>query len=356
MDFVGKLKEVKEKFDRINQELSAPEVMSNQSKLIKLSKERSDLSEIVKAYEKYMSIVNNIEGNQEVIDAGEDDELVEMASDELETLKEEKAKFEEKIRLMLIPKDPDDDKDVIVEVRAGTGGDEAGLFANDLFRMYSRFAELKGWKEEIIDINDSGMGGIKEAVFSLSGKGVYGDLKFESGVHRVQRVPATEASGRVHTSAASVVVMPEAEDVQVEIDPNELRIDVYRAGGAGGQNVNKVETAIRITHIPTGIVVQCQDERSQLKNRQKAMKVLKTRLYDAKQQEQTDEIAAQRKSVVKSGDRSDKIRTYNFPQNRVTDHRIGLTLYSLSTIMEGDLYDLIEKMKIADTTEKLKAN
>jgi peptide chain release factor 1 len=329
--------------------------MSNQSKLIKLSKERSDLSEIVTAYENYMSVVSNLQGNQEIIDAGEDDELAEMAKEEQVLLKEKKRELEEKIKMMLIPRDPDDDKDVIVEVRAGTGGDEAGLFAGELFRMYSRFAELKGWKEELIDLNESGMGGIKEVVFSLIGKGVYGDLKFESGVHRVQRVPATEGSGRVHTSAASVVVMPEVEDVQVEIDPSELRIDVYRSGGAGGQNVNKVETAIRITHIPTGIVVQCQDERSQLKNRQKALKVLKTRLHNAKQQEQTDEIAAQRKSIVKSGDRSDKIRTYNFPQNRVTDHRIGLTLYSLHNIIEGDLYELVEKLKIADTTEKLKS-
>jgi peptide chain release factor 1 len=221
--------------------------------------------------------------------------------------------------------------------------------------MYTRFAELKGWKVEILDINYSGMGGIKEAVFSLSGTDIYGDMKFESGVHRVQRVPATEASGRVHTSAASVVVMPEAEDVEVEIDMSDVRVDTYRASGAGGQHVNKTDSAIRMTHIPTGIVVQCQDERSQLKNRQKALKLLKTKLFDIKLQEQTSEISETRKSVVKSGDRSDKIRTYNYPQNRVTDHRIGLTLYSLSQIMEGELFELIEKMKIADRTEKLKA-
>ncbi len=354
MEFIHKLKEVKNKFDKINEQLSNPEILSDQEKIIKLSKERSSLEEIVQAYNSYDSILKNIAGNKEIIDASDDEELTEMAQTELDDLETEKEKLEEKIKLLLIPKDPNDDKDVIMEIRAGTGGDEAGLFAADLLRMYSRFAEYRGWKQEMIDISESGMGGIKEAVFSITGKGAFGDLKFESGVHRVQRVPATEASGRVHTSAASVVVMPEAEDVQIDIDQNDLRIDVYRSGGAGGQNVNKVETAIRITHLPTGMVVQCQDERSQLKNRQKAMKVLKARLYDLKLQEQNQEIAAQRKSMVKSGDRSDKIRTYNFPQNRVTDHRISLTLYNLSETMEGDLNELIEKIKIADRTEKLK--
>lgn len=355
MDFINKLKSLKDKYNSINDQLADPDNMNDQEKLISLSKQRSELSEIVEAYDDYQTLTNNISGNHEVIDSTEDPELKEMAEAELDELNREKEELEEKIKLLLIPKDPNDTKDVIVEIRAGTGGEEAGLFAGDLFRMYTRFAEIKGWRQEIIDVNDSGMG-IKEAVFSLSANGVYGDLKFENGVHRVQRVPATEASGRVHTSAASVVVMPEAEEVEVDVDPGELRIDVYRAGGAGGQNVNKVETAIRITHIPTGMVVQCQDERSQLKNRQKAMKVLKTRLYDLKLQEQSSEIAAQRKSVVKSGDRSDKIRTYNFPQNRVTDHRIGVTLYNLSNIMEGDLSELIEKLKMADKTEKLKAD
>jgi peptide chain release factor 1 len=277
-----------------------------------------------------------------------------MAKLELEELEQRKLELEDEIKFLLIPKDPNDDKDIILEVRAGTGGEEAGLFAGDLLRMYTRYVEVMGWKHELMDLSEAGMGGVKEAVMAIRGDGIYGKMKFESGVHRVQRVPATEASGRVHTSAASVVVMPEVEDVELDIDPGDLRIDVYRSGGAGGQNVNKVETAIRITHIPTGLVVQCQDERSQLKNRIKAMKVLQSRLYDKMQSEQNSEVAAARKSMVKSGDRSDKIRTYNYPQNRVTDHRIGLTLYNLSNIMEGDLSELIEKLRIAERTELLK--
>jgi peptide chain release factor 1 len=353
MEFIDKLRSVKEKFDKINDQLADPDIANKQDRLIALSKERSELLDVVEAYEKYIAIVENIKGNEEIIASGEDKELSEMAEAELESLKNEKLQLEEDIKLLLIPKDPNDTKNVIVEVRAGTGGDEAGLFASDLYRMYSRYAETKGWNKEVIDVSESGMGGIKEVVFSLSGQGVYGEMKFENGVHRVQRVPATEAQGRVHTSAASVVVMPEVEDVQLDIDPNDIRVDVYRSGGAGGQNVNKVETAIRLTHLPTGLVVQCQDERSQLKNRQKAMKVLMSRLFDLKQKEQSSEIAAQRKSIVGSGDRSDKIRTYNFPQNRVTDHRIGLTLYNLSNIIEGDLSELIQQLKVAERTERL---
>lgn len=355
MDYLEKLKDIKEKFDNIEKQLSDPETASDQNKIIELSKKRSELSDIVDAYKKYSKLLKNIDGNNDIINNSDEDELVELAEMELEDLEAQKEEMEEEIKLLLIPKDPDDTKNVIVEVRAGTGGDEAGIFANDLFRMYARYAELKGWKLEVMDINESTMGGIKEVIFGLSGNEIYGDLKFESGVHRVQRVPLTEASGRVHTSAASVVVMPEAEDVEIELDMNDVRVDTYRASGAGGQHVNKTDSAIRMTHIPTGIVVQCQDERSQIKNRQKALKILKTRLYDKKVQEKTSEISETRKSVVKRGDRSDKIRTYNYPQNRVTDHRIGLTLYDLASIMEGNMDELIEKMKIADRTEKLKA-
>lgn len=355
MELYEKLKEVKAKFDRINEQLADPANLNDQEKLIKLSKERSHLVDIVEAYDEYKTVINNLNENKEILETSKDKELIEFAESETEDLELKKEDLEEKIKFLLIPKDPDDDKPAIMEIRAGTGGDEAGLFAADLLRMYTRYAEIKGWRYELIDINEGAMGAVKEAVLNITGIGVYGNLKFESGVHRVQRVPETEASGRVHTSAASVVVLPEAEDVEVDVDPNDIRVDVYRSGGAGGQNVNKVETAIRLTHIPTGIVVQCQDERSQLKNRQKAMKVLKARLYDMKLQEHNSNIAQQRKTIVKSGDRSDKIRTYNFPQNRVTDHRIGLTLYNLSEIMEGDIDGLIEKIKIADRTEKLKA-
>ncbi|MGE5806025.1 MAG: peptide chain release factor 1 [Ignavibacteria bacterium] len=356
MDLLLKLEKIKTRYDQINQQLSDPELMNNRDKIISLSKERSDLSEIVQEYEEYAELIKNIEGNKEIIATSREKELVELAENELKDLELSKEKLEEEIKIILLPKDPNDNKDVIMEIRAGTGGEEAALFAGDLFRMYSRYSEIKGWKNELIDISDTGLGGIKEAVFSISGDSVYSNLKFESGVHRVQRVPETEGSGRVHTSAASVAVLPEAEDVQVEINPNDLRIDIFRSGGAGGQNVNKVETAVRITHIPTGIVVQCQDERSQLKNRQKAMKVLRARLYDLKMKEQTDNISAQRKNMVGSGDRSDKIRTYNYPQNRVTDHRIGLTLYNLANIMEGEIDELIEHLKIADRTEKLQSN
>jgi peptide chain release factor 1 len=356
MNLLEKLRKIKDRFDQVNEELSDPANQSNREKIIHLSKERINLSEIVFAYEKYKLLISNIDGNREIIDTSSDRELVEMANSELKELALKKESMEEEIKVLLTPKDPNDDKNVIMEIRAGTGGEEAALFAGDLFRMYSRFAEVRGWKIELVDISDTGLGGIKEVVLSVSGENVFGDLKYESGVHRVQRVPETEGSGRVHTSAATVAVLPEVEDVQVDINPSDLKIDVFRSGGAGGQNVNKVETAIRITHLPTGLVVQCQDERSQLKNRQKAMKVLRARLFDIKVKQQNDEISAKRKNMVGSGDRSDKIRTYNFPQNRVTDHRIGLTLYSLSNIIEGDLSELIEKLKIADRTEKLQAN
>jgi peptide chain release factor 1 len=356
MNIYEKLREIKDKFTKITEQLSDADVIKDQSKFIKLSKQRSELEDVVNAFDEYDRLLKQIADNEELIKIGDDPEITAMAEEELKELKQNEKKMSEEIKFLLVPKDPNDDKNVIVEIRAGTGGDEAGIFAADLFRMYSRFAELKGWRQEIIDISEiGGLGGIKEVVFNLSGTGVYADMKYESGVHRVQRVPLTEANGRVHTSAASVAILPEVEDVQVDIDPNDLRIDVYRSGGAGGQNVNKVETAIRITHLPTGLVVQCQDERSQLKNRQKAMKVLQARLYDLKQQEQTKEITEQRRTMVKSGDRSDKIRTYNFPQNRVTDHRIGLTLYNLANIIEGDLTELIEKLKLADKTEKLNA-
>lgn len=354
MEILEKLEKIKDRFERINHQISDPEFVNDREKMISVSKERSELQPIINTYDKYVEILHNISGNKELMDSG-DKELASLAELELDELEEQKNKCEEELKYLLLPRDPNDNRNAIMEIRAGTGGEEAGLFAGDLFRMYSRYAETKGWKIELIDINETGIGGIKEVVFAISGNEIFGTLKWESGVHRVQRVPATETNGRVHTSAASVAVLPEVEDVQIDINPNDLRIDIYRSGGAGGQNVNKVETAVRLTHIPTGLVVQCQDERSQLKNRQKAMKVLKARLYDLELQKQSAEHAAKRKTMVKSGDRSDKIRTYNYPQNRITDHRIGLTLYNLSTIMEGDLDHLIEQLKLADITEKLQA-
>lgn len=355
MSFIDKLEKIKQRYEQINKLFIEPEYLNNHDKIIALNKEKSEIEEIVLAYEKYLKISKEIQDNKELIENSNDKEIVELALAELEELKESLIKAEEELKSLLLPKDPNDDKNVIVEIRAGTGGEEAALFANDLFRMYIRYAEMKGWKYELIDLNETGLGGLKEVIFSVSGANVYGNLKYESGVHRVQRVPETEASGRVHTSAASVAVLPEVEDVEIEINPNDLKIDIFRSGGAGGQNVNKVETAVRITHIPTGIVVQCQDERSQLKNRQKAMKVLKARLYDMEMSKKLNEISVQRKLMVRSGDRSEKIRTYNFPQNRITDHRIGLTLYNLSEIIEGNLDELIEQIKLADRAEKLQS-
>jgi peptide chain release factor 1 len=356
MELINKLQRIKGRFDQINEQLSDPAFMNDRDKIVSLSRERSDLIGIMNAYEEYSKVLKNIKELIDIIHSGTDKELTLIAESEINDLEERRDKLEEDIKILLLPKDPNDNKSIIMEIRAGTGGEEAALFARDLFRMYSRYAEFKGWRTELVDLSNTGLGGIKEVVFSINGDNVYSELKFESGVHRVQRVPETEGSGRVHTSAASIAVLPEAEDVQIDINPNDLRIDIFRSGGAGGQNVNKVETAVRITHIPTGLVVQCQDERSQLKNKQKAMKVLRARLYDAKLNEQNQEISAVRKLMVKSGDRSDKIRTYNYPQNRVTDHRIGLTLYNLSKIMEGDISELIEHLKIADRTEKLQAS
>jgi peptide chain release factor 1 len=341
-----KLEKVKQRYNEIAELLNKPDAMNDQKEFIKLSKEYSDLTEIINTYDEYINAKEEAEKNKQLLYETNEAEMKELAS-KIETL-------ETKLKELLAPKDPNDAKNAIMEIRAGTGGEEAALFAADLYRMYTRYFETKGWKLDIITFNESsGLGGLKEVIAEVNGKDVYGTLKYESGVHRVQRVPQTEAQGRVHTSAASVAVLPEAEEVDIDINQSDLKIDVYRSGGAGGQNVNKVETAIRITHIPTGVVVTCQDERSQLKNKQKAMKILRSRLLEAEIEKQDKAVSDKRKAMVRSGDRSDKIRTYNFPQNRVTDHRIGLTLYNLSQIIDGDLDELIEKLKIADRAEKL---
>jgi len=350
-----KLDHIVHRVQEIQELLSDPAIVTDQKRFRELGKELRTLEPIVEAYRKYKKVKGDFEGSKELLASASDPEMKAMAQEEYDALRVEIAELEEELKLLLVPQDPNDSKNFMMEIRAGTGGEEAALFAADLYRMYTRFAERKGWRVDLMDWNETGKGGFKEVVFSVSGEGAYGLMKFESGVHRVQRVPQTEAQGRVHTSAASVVVLPEVEDVEVEINPADLQIDTYRSGGKGGQNVNKVETAVRITHKPTGIVVACQQERSQFQNRDRAMRMLRAKLYEIKMNEQNASIAAQRKSMIKSGDRSDKIRTYNFPQNRVTDHRIGLTLYNLSAIIDGDLDELIEQLRLADRAEKLQA-
>ena len=349
-----KLIEIETRFENINSELSDPGIMSDIENYTKLSKEQSELEPLVKTIREYKSILKNIKDDEELLKEDIEIELRKMAEVELEELKSSLDEIEEKLKVMLIPKDPQDNKNIIMEIRAGTGCDEAGLFAGDLFRMYSRYCERKGWKIEILNSNPQGIGGFKEIVFSINGTDVYSMLKFEGGVHRVQRIPTTESGGRIHASAASVAVLPEAEEVDVAIDPKEIRIDLFRASGPGGQSVNKVESAVRITHIPKNIVVSCQDEKSQHKNRTKAMKILRARLLAKKQEEEMAKRVAARRAMVSSGDRSVKIRTLNYHQIRVTDHRINLNIYKLEMILDGDLDALIEEMQIAYQTEQLK--
>ena len=349
-----KLDFILEKYEGLSRKVSDPDVIARQKEWQRLMKEMSDLEPIVKEYTAYKKAKEELEEAKEILELEDDEELREMAREELKSNEAAIEQFTENLKILLLPKDPNDDKNVILEVRAGTGGDEAALFGSDLLRMYLRYAERMRWKTELIESNETEIGGVKEAVLLIKGKGAYSRLKYESGVHRVQRVPETESGGRVHTSAASIAVMPEVDDVEVNLDPNDVRIDVYRASGNGGQCVNTTDSAVRLTHIPTGLVVTCQDEKSQIKNKDKAFKVLKARLYDLMQQEQNDKIAAERKSQIGSGDRSERIRTYNFPQSRITDHRINLTLYKLDSFLDGDLDEVIDALITEDQAEKMR--
>ncbi len=350
---IDKIVRYEERLKELEKLLADPNVVSDLKKYEELGKEHADISNKLPVMLEYKKMVLAEKEAIEVINTENDPDLIELAKEEKSSIEQEKPLLEEKVKALLIPRDPNDDKPAIMEIRSGTGGDEAALFAGELHRMYVKYAEQKNWKIEVISINPTGLGGLKEIIFSITGPNTFGRLKYEAGVHRVQRVPSTESQGRVHTSAATVAVMREAEDVDIEIKDDDLRIDTFRAGGHGGQNVNKVESAVRITHLPTNIVVSMQDEKSQHKNRQKAMKILRSRLLEKELKEQQESEAATRKNMIGSGDRSDKIRTYNFPQNRITDHRIGLTLYSLEKVIEGDLDELIDKLTIAFSAEKL---
>ena len=349
-----KLDFILEKYEELSKKVSDPDVIAKQKEWQKLMKEMSDLEPIVKEYTAYKKAKEELEEAKEILDMEDDEELREMAREELKANEAAIEEYTENLKILLLPKDPNDDKNVILEIRAGTGGDEAALFGSDLLRMYLRYAERMRWKTELIESNETEIGGVKEVVMLVKGKGAYSRLKYESGVHRVQRVPETESGGRVHTSAASVAVMPEVDDVEVNLDPNDVRVDVYRASGNGGQCVNTTDSAVRLTHMPTGLVLTCQDKKSQIKNKEKAFKVLKSRLFDLMQQEQNDKIAAERKSQIGSGDRSERIRTYNFPQSRITDHRINLTLYKLDSFLDGDLDEVIDALITEDQAEKMR--
>jgi len=351
---LDKLEAINQRFEEVGQLLIQPDVASDMKKYKALNKEYKDLDKIVVEYKKYLNVLSNIDNAKQVIATEKDEDFREMAKEELDQLLPQREQMEDSLRELLIPKDPNDSKDIIMEIRAGAGGDEASIFAGDLYRMYSRFAERMGWRVELIDAQEGTSGGYKEIIVGMSGEDVYGKLKFESGVHRVQRVPATETQGRIHTSVASVVVLPEVEEFDIELDMNDIRKDLFCSSGPGGQSVNTTYSAVRLTHIPTGLVAQCQDQKSQLKNFDKALAVLRSRIYEQELAKKNEEEGAQRKSMVGGGDRSDKIRTYNYPQGRVTDHRIGYTVYNLPSVMDGGIEDFVEELRIAENAERLK--
>ncbi|WP_113806935.1 peptide chain release factor 1 [Bacillus taeanensis] len=349
-----RLQSIEDRYEKLNELLSDPEVISDMDKLREYSKEQSDMQEIVAAYREYKQVTEELEGAKSMLEEKLDNEMREMVKMEISELQDQEEELQAKLKVLLLPKDPNDDKNVIVEIRGAAGGDEAALFAGDLYRMYSRYAEVQGWKPEVIEASYTELGGYKEIIFMINGKGAYSKLKYENGAHRVQRVPSTESGGRIHTSTATVAVLPEAEEVEIDIHEKDIRVDTFTSSGPGGQSVNTTMSAVRLTHLPTGVVVSCQDEKSQIKNKEKAMKVLRARIYDKFQQEAQEEYAATRKSAVGTGDRSERIRTYNFPQNRVTDHRIGLTIQKLDQILQGKLDEFIDALVLEEQTAAMK--